>query len=421
MKTKIIILSFLLLAGISQLKADPGGNIDVNFGFFYQNLSPMGQWIQIDAGVYGWHPYRVGADWRPYSVGRWAWTEDGWYWDSYEPFGWATYHYGRWIYDDYYGWIWIPDYEWAPAWVEWRYDNDYIGWAPLPPYAGFRIGFGIHFSIGWHSPFSYWNFVSYNHFCQNRVNDFFIDRSRVNFIFNRTRYRTNYFDRDNRIINGGIDRDFIERRGGYRIRESNIRNSSDMREAMRYSGGSDSYVRAFRPSEDEVRRTRDVEVRNAVRPDRNIAIDRERIAISPSRGNDVIVQREAERNNGNNERINARDRNTTRNGENMGTFNNRAAERNNSIFERNNRAVERNNSIFERNNRAVERNNNADRAIRNDSRQKEQPQRFEMNQNRGQQRIENQSERRQFNENRNIERRSAERGNTANRSNGRRK
>jgi uncharacterized protein YraI len=34
---------------------------------------------------------------RPYTVGRWVFTDRyGWMWASSEPFGWATYHYGRW-------------------------------------------------------------------------------------------------------------------------------------------------------------------------------------------------------------------------------------------------------------------------------------------------------------------------------------
>jgi len=27
----------------------------------------------------------------------------------------------------------MPDDVWGPAWVEWRYDDEYIGWAPLRP------------------------------------------------------------------------------------------------------------------------------------------------------------------------------------------------------------------------------------------------------------------------------------------------
>jgi hypothetical protein len=64
--------------------------------------------------------------------------------------------------DDYYGWIWIPDYEWAPAWVEWRYDDAYIGWAPLPPYAVFSIHIGIHYTYDYYVPYRHWHYVNYN-------------------------------------------------------------------------------------------------------------------------------------------------------------------------------------------------------------------------------------------------------------------
>jgi hypothetical protein len=31
------------------------------------------------------------------------------------------------------GWLWVPGYQWAPAWVSWRYGGDAVGWAPLAP------------------------------------------------------------------------------------------------------------------------------------------------------------------------------------------------------------------------------------------------------------------------------------------------
>jgi hypothetical protein len=105
-----------------------------HFGFFYSSLQPHGEWIELEDGFYVWKPNHIRRSWRPYLLGRWEWTNHGWYWMSHEPFGWVVFHYGRWYYDDYYGWVWIPGDEWAPAWVEWRYDSDYIGWAPLPPY-----------------------------------------------------------------------------------------------------------------------------------------------------------------------------------------------------------------------------------------------------------------------------------------------
>ena len=61
--------------------------------------------------------------------------EYGWYWDSYEPFAWAVYHYGRWGFDPAYNWYWVPGDTWSPAWVQWRYGDQYVGWAPEPPHA----------------------------------------------------------------------------------------------------------------------------------------------------------------------------------------------------------------------------------------------------------------------------------------------
>ena len=103
---------------------------------FQRELSPHGEWV--DSPRYGrvWRP-RVPAGWRPYYYGRWVWTANGWFWASDEPWGWATYHYGRWGYDDVLGWVWVPGYEWAPAWVTWRFGVGVVGWAPLFP--GFSI------------------------------------------------------------------------------------------------------------------------------------------------------------------------------------------------------------------------------------------------------------------------------------------
>jgi len=70
---------------------------------------------------------------RPYSDGYWAYTDVGWTWVSYEDFGWATYHYGRWTRLRDRGWFWVPGREWGPAWFSWRTGGDYVGWAPLPP------------------------------------------------------------------------------------------------------------------------------------------------------------------------------------------------------------------------------------------------------------------------------------------------
>ena len=105
---------------------------------FYEPLNPYGSWVIV--GSYGrcWRPAQVDAGWRPYCDGHWQRTDAGWYWASNEPWGWATYHYGRWDWSVEFGWIWVPRTQWAPAWVSWRQGAGYVGWAPLPPTA--RIG-----------------------------------------------------------------------------------------------------------------------------------------------------------------------------------------------------------------------------------------------------------------------------------------
>jgi hypothetical protein len=126
-----------------------------SFQTFYDSLSSQGTWIQSSDYGYVWQPQVSDPDWAPYTEGHWVYTDDGWTWVSDEPWGWATYHYGRWVNLDGTGWCWVPGYRWAPAWVSWRYGDGYAGWAPLPPdsfvgidYSDDGLAIGVGFHIG---------------------------------------------------------------------------------------------------------------------------------------------------------------------------------------------------------------------------------------------------------------------------------
>ncbi|RUW75611.1 MULTISPECIES: DUF6600 domain-containing protein [unclassified Mesorhizobium] len=108
-----------------------------------ERLATYGGWRTSSRFGEVWVP-SVRPEWRPYTEGRWVWTDEGWYWESAEPFGGIVFHYGRWAYDPEFGWVWIAGYEWAPAWVVWRQGGDNIGWAPAPP----RIA-DVAFDEGW--------------------------------------------------------------------------------------------------------------------------------------------------------------------------------------------------------------------------------------------------------------------------------
>jgi hypothetical protein len=101
---------------------------------FYDQLRPYGELVQVDSLGGVWKPTDVAADWQPYSNGRWIYNQEvGWYFESDEPWAEITYHYGRWYDDPDQGWVWVAGTEWAPAWVEWRRNDRYVGWRPLPP------------------------------------------------------------------------------------------------------------------------------------------------------------------------------------------------------------------------------------------------------------------------------------------------
>jgi hypothetical protein len=151
----------------------------ITYQQFYNDLSPYGNWINYPGYGYVWMPGVSGF--RPYySNGRWAYTNYGWTWVSDYSWGWAPFHYGRWINPTGYGWMWIPGNEWAPAWVAWRGGGEYYGWAPLGP------GMNIHASGG-SIPYNNWAFVPRQYINSPRINNYYVNQSRnVNIVNNTT-------------------------------------------------------------------------------------------------------------------------------------------------------------------------------------------------------------------------------------------
>jgi hypothetical protein len=273
---KLMIIAVVLVIGcgyFTKSEAKTSNNPGFEFGFFYSKLTPYGTWIEIDGGLIVWRPTIIHRGWAPYRHGRWLWTVDGWYWDSYEPFGYIVFHYGRWYYDDYYGWIWVPDYDWAPAWVEWRYDDAYIGWAPLPPYAIFSINIGIRYTYDYYVPYYQWHFVSYGHFCNPHVYNYYVAPKYKYRVYNRTKYRNNYGYRNGRIMNRGVDIDYVRQRTGQNIRQKDIQRVSDYKEVEKYRGKDTKVVRTYVASRDELTKTRVKSDLNIERKTRGTTLD----------------------------------------------------------------------------------------------------------------------------------------------------
>jgi hypothetical protein len=189
----------------------------------------------------------VASTWHPYQDGHWVWTDEGWTWISDEPYGWATYHYGRWYDDPDYGWEWIPGDEYAPAWVSWQESDDYIGWAPLPPSVSFRVG-RLDVRL---APETY-VFVPTRQFLAPRISQYAVPRAERDRIFVRTRNVTEYQIVNRRVVNRGISVDRIQRVVGRAVPRYQV---ADMSADQRHREGRirQNRVTVFRP---EVRKVK---------------------------------------------------------------------------------------------------------------------------------------------------------------------
>jgi hypothetical protein len=115
----------------------------------YEDLDQYGNWETTSEYGAVWAPRAVAADWAPYRVGRWTWVDPwGWTWVDSAPWGYAPFHYGRWVLF-HQRWCWAPGTViarpvWAPAMVGWVGGSNWnvsfsagtapaVGWFPLAP------------------------------------------------------------------------------------------------------------------------------------------------------------------------------------------------------------------------------------------------------------------------------------------------
>src|ERR1700685_4597856 len=72
------------------------------------DLAPYGRWIPSDRFGAVFKP-NARTDFVPYETnGRWVSADEGWEFESADPWAPITYHYGRWFNDPSLGWVWAP-------------------------------------------------------------------------------------------------------------------------------------------------------------------------------------------------------------------------------------------------------------------------------------------------------------------------
>ena len=215
----------------------------LDHGVFYDRLSPHGSWTWTQ-GQYVWVPTGVDAGWRPYTRGRWVYTDHGWTWASDEPFGWATYHYGRWGFSNRIGWFWVPGNRWGPAWVSWRQSDDYLAWAPLPP-AYDRGGLSINVSFG-DIPNYYWSVVPSPYFLSDDLPRYYVrDRARWRSAYDHTRPIGHTTIINNTVVNNIVNVNYVERHTNTKVVERKVRRTRDWDRAGKVHG---DHYEVYRPA-----------------------------------------------------------------------------------------------------------------------------------------------------------------------------
>src|SRR5713226_5169893 len=103
----------------------------------YEDLDDNGDWRDDSNYGHVWFPTHVEVGWAPYHNGNWAWVAPwGWTWVDDAPWGYAPFHYGRWVsVSGRWGWVAGP-VDVAPV------------YAPaLVVFVGGGIGVGV--DVGW--------------------------------------------------------------------------------------------------------------------------------------------------------------------------------------------------------------------------------------------------------------------------------
>ncbi|AWL05429.1 DUF6600 domain-containing protein [Massilia oculi] len=125
----------------------------------YEELDRYGSWsTHSDYGSL-WTPTVVASDWTPYRDGQWSYIAPwGWTWVDNAPWGYAPFHYGRWV-QVHNRWAWAPGRlerrpVWSPALVGWVGGGNWSvgfashnlhahGWYPLSPYDRYVPGYRL--------------------------------------------------------------------------------------------------------------------------------------------------------------------------------------------------------------------------------------------------------------------------------------
>jgi len=120
----------------------------------YEDLDDYGGWRPDPQYGNVWFPHVTVVNWAPYRYGHWVWISPwGWTWVDSAPWGFAPFHYGRWVsVRGAWGWVPCPPPVVAVGYVRPVYAPALVAWVGGPNFGfGFGIGgaVGVGVNVGW--------------------------------------------------------------------------------------------------------------------------------------------------------------------------------------------------------------------------------------------------------------------------------
>jgi len=174
----------------------------------YEDLDDHGSWRQTPDNGNVWFPRTTEANWAPYHNGHWDYIEPwGYTWVDDEPWGFAPFHYGRWVnYEGSWGWVPAPPRVEGAVYVRPVYAPALVAWVGGPHFAiGIGVGggesYGSGVSVGWFPLGPREVYVPSYHVSRNYVNNVNVSNTTVNTTVVNNYYNTTVVNNNVNVTN----------------------------------------------------------------------------------------------------------------------------------------------------------------------------------------------------------------------------
>ncbi len=175
----------------------------------YQDLDEYGGWRPVPEYGMVWFPRTTVVDWAPYRYGHWAYVSPwGYTWIDDAPWGFAPFHYGRWInYGGVWGWVPCPPPAAGVVYVRPVYAPALVAWVGGPHFGvGIAVGggmaAGVH--VGWFPLGPREVYVPSYPVSRTYVTNVNVSNTTVNTTVINNYYNTTIVNRNTTVVNNNV-------------------------------------------------------------------------------------------------------------------------------------------------------------------------------------------------------------------------